>query len=108
MGWSWWVAGARGAGGRDAVTPATANIASALTDGSAPSVAYLTGAALTALATPARGESGKLRVRIQAGGTPITPILADTLPPGAVATFSSGAAAESTANLMAPQRPGIW
>jgi len=108
MGWSWSIARARSAGDTGAVTPATATITSALTDGAAPSVAYLTGAALTALAVPARGESGKLRVRIQAGGTPITPILADTVPPGAVATFSSGAAAESTSKLVAPQRPGIW
>ncbi|MFL5636018.1 MAG: hypothetical protein ACJ79F_04825, partial [Gemmatimonadaceae bacterium] len=87
------------------MTPATANIANALTEGSAPSVAYLTGAALsalTAVAPPARGESGRLRVRIQPGGTPIAPILADTLPPGTVATFSSGAAAESTSRLVAP------
>jgi len=108
MGWSWSIARARSAGDTGAVTPATATITSALTDGAAPSVAYLTGAALTALAVPARGESGKLRVRIQQGGTPITSILADTVPPGAVATFSSGAAAESTSRLVAPQRPGIW
>ena len=107
VGWSWSIARARAAGATG-VTPATATITSALTEGSAPSVAYLTGAALTALAAPARGESGKLRVRIQPGGTPITPILADTLPPGAVATFSSGAAAESTSTFVAPQRPGIW
>jgi hypothetical protein len=108
MGWSWSIARARASGDNGAVTPATATIASALTNGSAPSVAYLTDAALTALATPARGESGKLRVRIQAPGTPITPILADTLPPGAVATFSSGTAAESTSTLVAPQHPGTW
>jgi hypothetical protein len=108
MGWSWSIARARAAGDGGPLTPASANIASALTDRSAPSVAYLTGAALNALATPARGESGKLRVRIQPGGTPITPILSDTLPPGAVATFSSGSAAESTSRFVAPQRPGIW
>ena len=107
VGWSWSIARARAAGATG-VTPATATITSALTDGSAPSVAYLTDAALTALAAPARGESGKLRVRIQQPGTPIAPILADTLPPGAVATFSSGAAAESTSTLVAPQHPGIW
>src|SRR6266566_152596 len=107
-GWSWSIARARATGDNSAVTPASANIASALTEGSAPSVAYLTDAALTALAAPARGESGKLRVRIQQGGTPITPILADTLPPGAVATFSYGSAAESTSTLVAPQHPGIW
>jgi hypothetical protein len=108
VGWSWSIARARASGDPDAVTPATANIASALTDASAHSVAYLTGAALTALSSPARGESGKLRVRIQQPGTPITPILADTLPPGTVATFSSGTAAESTSRFVAPQHPGIW
>ena len=107
MGWSWSIARARAAGD-SGITPATANIASALTNGNAPSVAYLTDAALSALAAPARGESGKLRVRIQQPGTPITPILADTLPPGAVATFSSGAAAESTSKFVAPAKPGIW
>jgi hypothetical protein len=108
VGWSWSIARARAGGAGDVITPATANIASALTEGSAPSVAYLTGAALTALTKPARGESGKLRVRIQQPGSPITPILADTLPPGTVATFSTDAAAESTSTFAAPGRPGIW
>lgn len=96
MGWSWSIARARASGDSAVVTPASANIATALTDGSAPSVAYLTDAALAALAPPARGESGKLRVRIQQPGTPIDQLLADTLPPGAMATFSSRSAAEST------------
>jgi hypothetical protein len=108
IGWSWSIARARAAGDRGAVTPATTTITSALTTGNSPSVAYLTGAALTALATPARGQSGKLRVRIQQPGTPITPILSDSLPLGTVATFSSGAAAESTSKLVAPKKPGIW
>src|ERR1700694_2760662 len=108
VGWSWSIARARATGDGDIVTPVTANITTALTDGSAHSVAYLTEAALPVLADPARGESGKLRVRIQQPGTTITPILADTLPPGSVATFSSGAAAESTSKLVAPRRPGIW
>ena len=108
VGWSWSIARARAAGGGDIVTPATASITTALTDGSAPSVAYLTDATLAALAGAARGESGKLRVRIQQPGTPITPILADTLPAGAVTTFSYGAAAESTSKAVAPGRPGIW
>ena len=108
MGWSWSIARARAAGDSGPVTPASANIATALTDREAPSVAYLTDAALTALAAPARGESGKLRVRIQPGGTPITPILGDTLLPGAVTTFSYGSAAESTSKFVAPQRPGVW
>ncbi len=108
MGWLWSIARARAAGDSGPVTPASANIATALTDRTAPSVAYLTDAALTALTAPARGESGKLRVRIQQGGTPITPILGDTLPPGAVTTFSYGSAAESTSTFVAPKRPGIW
>jgi hypothetical protein len=108
MGWSWSIARARASGDGGGVTPATRNIATALTSSDAPSAAYLTGAALSALATPARGESGKLRARIQQPGTPIAPILADTLPAGTVTTFSSGAAAESTATLSAPQRAGIW
>src|ERR1700755_2178686 len=52
VGWSWSIARARGAGATGG-TPATATITSALTEGSAPSVAYLTDAALTALAAPA-------------------------------------------------------
>src|SRR2546423_8644749 len=64
VGWSWSIARARVAGGGDIVTPATANITAALTDGSAPSVAYLTDATLTALAGAARRESGQLRPRI--------------------------------------------
>jgi hypothetical protein len=108
VGWSWSIARARATGAGDVITPATATIAAALTTGSAPSVAYLTDAALVALTGPARGESGKLRVRIQQPGTPITPILADTLPSGSVATFSYGTAAESTSTFVAPGRPGIW
>src|SRR5437588_4292287 len=102
VGWSWSIARARVSDEGGTVTPATATIAAALTDGSAPSVAYLTDAALSALAAPARGESGKLRVRIQPEGSRITPILTDTLPRGATATFSSGAAAESTSTFTAP------
>jgi uncharacterized protein YcbK (DUF882 family) len=108
VGWSWSIARARATGEGDVVTPVTANITTALTDGAAPSVAYLTDAALAALAPPARGESGKLRVRIQQPGTPISPILADTLQPGTVTTFSSGAAAESTSGHVAPRRAGVW
>ena len=108
MGWSWSIARARASGDPSAVTPATANITTALTDGSAHSVAYLTDAALAALAPPARGESGKLRVRIQQPGTPIDQLLVDTLPPGAMATFSSGSSAESTSKFVAPRRPGTW
>jgi hypothetical protein len=108
MGWSWSIARARATGEEGAITPATARITTALTQGRAPSAAYLTDAALAALAPPARGESGKLRVRIQQPGTPISSILADTLPSGTVTTFSSGAGAESTSGYAAPRKAGIW
>jgi hypothetical protein len=109
MGWSWSIARARATGDGGAVTPATARIATALTQGRAPSVAYLTDAALAALAAPARGESGKLRVRIQQPGAPISPILADTTH-GVVPTFSAGGggAQEATAGYAAPRKAGIW
>ncbi len=109
MGWSWSIARARATGEGGPVTPATARIATALTQGRAPSVAYLTDAALAALAAPARGASGKLRVRIQQPGAPISPILADTAH-GVVPTFSAGGggAQEVTAGYAAPRRAGIW
>jgi len=108
MGWSWSIARARATGEEGAITPATARIATALTQPGAPSVAYLTDAALAALSAPARGESGKLRVRIQHPGTPVSPILADTLTPGAATTFSSGGTAEPTTGYAAPGKAGIW
>ncbi len=108
MGWSWSIARARATGEPGPITPATSRITTALTETGAPSVAYLTDAALAALSAPARGESGKLRVRIQQPGTPVSPILADTLTPGAVTTFSSGGTAEPTSGYSAPRRAGIW
>ena len=106
MGWSWSIARARAAG-EEGVTAVTAGIASALTNSKAPSAAYLTNAALNVLAAPARGESGKLRVKILQPGTPIAPIISDGAR-GAGITFSAGAVAESTATMTAPRRVGIW
>lgn len=105
-GWSWSIANARSAADRtaNAATPATAAIANGLTDESAPTAAYVTGAMLGAL-LPLTGESGKLKASIRPqGGT----ILSDTLLAGAKATFSNGAAAESNTSLKAPARVGIW
>lgn len=85
--------------------PRTAGILSrALTDSRAPTVAYLTNAAID-FVDPMRGESGRLRASIQEGGEVLSE---DTLPGGAQATFSSGAVAESTTVLAAPERTGIW
>ena len=104
-GWSWSIASARsGADETFAATPATRAIAAGLTDETAPTAAYLTGAMLDAL-IPLTGESGKLKASIRAPGTAI---VSDTLPSGTTATFSNGSVAESTAALRAPARVGIW
>ena len=103
LGWSWTVANAR-----DEViagSSSTAGIISrALTDSRSPSVAYLTDAALD-FVSPLRGESGSLRARVQQPGEKLP---TDTLPDGALATFTSGAAAESTSVNVGPRRTGIW
>ena len=107
-GWSWSIANARTSeevsSAPPGATPATSAITAGLTDGSAPTAAYVTGAMLDAL-MPLTGESGKLKASIrQAGGA----ILADTMPAGAGARFSNGAAAESASTLKAPAGVGIW
>ncbi len=103
LGWSWSISNARG----EVALGAAGILSRALTDPDAPSVAYLTDAALV-LVTPLRGESGKLKANLQNAGATIP---ADSLPAGTVATFSSpasGTSAESTKNLATPARPGIW
>jgi uncharacterized protein YcbK (DUF882 family) len=102
--WSWSIGLARSTGRATAASPAAGILRSALTDEDAPSMAYLTDAALNVV-DPLRGESGKLRARIQQPGEALP---GDTLRSGAVATFSSGAAAESSAVLAAPEKTGIW
>jgi hypothetical protein len=107
IGWSWSIALARSTGSARPATETTGILTSALTDADAPSIAYLTDAALSVV-DPLRGESGKLRARI---GQPGESLPVDTLPSGAVATFSSGASrpvAESSAVLNTPERTGIW
>ncbi|HVF40997.1 MAG TPA: D-Ala-D-Ala carboxypeptidase family metallohydrolase [Gemmatimonadaceae bacterium] len=102
-GWSWSIAMTR-ASGNTGLNPATGIISRALTDSRSPSVAFLTDAALT-LVDPLRGESGALRAAVQQPGATVSTA---TLPSGAVATYSAGAAAESTTVLAAPKRTGIW
>jgi hypothetical protein len=103
LGWSWSIAMASS---HELESPArpTGIITAALSDSRAPSVAYLTGAALE-LVAPLRGESGRLRASIRRPGETV---VSDTLPAGATAKFSSGAAAESSSVLAAPRRAGIW
>lgn len=103
FGWSWSIANARDEIVEGAPT-ATGSITRALTDSRSPTVAYLTDAALD-FVNPLRGESGKLKASVQQPGETL-PV--DTLPHGVVATFSSGAKAESTAVPAAPRGTGIW
>jgi len=102
--WSLSIILARGTGRGPHASPATGILTSALTEKNAPSMAYLTDAALTVV-DPLRGESGKLRARIQQPGEALP---GGKLPSGVVATYSSGAAAESTAVLAAPRKTGVW
>ncbi len=103
--WSWSIALARTTGRLTSASSAGGILRSALTDEDAPSMAYLTDAALNVV-DPLRGESGKLRAQIQQPGEALS---GDTLRAGAVATFSSGAAAESSAAVVtAPSKTGIW
>jgi uncharacterized protein YcbK (DUF882 family) len=102
FGWTWSIATAR----TDAsgLSQTTGIISRALTDSRAPSIAYLKDAAID-LVSPARGESGRLRARVEDPGATLS---TDSLPAGAVASFSSGQAAESTAVMAAPRRSGVW
>lgn len=102
LGWAWSIANAR-----DEVIDGSSPggiIGRALTDSRSPSVAYLTDAALE-FVIPLKGESGSLRARVQQPGEKLP---TDTLAAGALATFTSGAAAESTSVNAAPRRTGIW
>ena len=102
MGWSWSIAAARAEGSTDAMTEVTATITSALTDPSAPSAAFLTEAALNAF-NPLRGQSGRLRARIQRPGEAI---VTQELPEGTHLELSSGAAIETTT--VTPKKSGVW
>lgn len=102
LGWTWTIA--TGRTDASGLSMTTGIISRALTDSRAPSIAYLTDAAL-ALVSPARGQSGRLRARVEDPGATLS---TDSLPAGVVATFSTGAVAESTAVLQAPRRSGVW
>jgi len=102
-GWAWSISIARSEG-NSSLTRGTRMISRALTDARAPSVSFLTDAALE-FVSPLRGESGRLRASIQGRGEAVAE---HALPSGTTATFSSGAAAESTKVLAAPSRTGIW
>lgn len=113
VGWTYSIANARALGvpgGELGITPGGAAIASALSDSRAPTAAYLTGAALTALAdrmfASHRGISGKLYVRLDTVPRPLRP---DTLPSGARLGYAPAApGARAPAPAAAPLGPGIW
>lgn len=103
LGWVWSIATAKDASTPEGL-PMTGIMSRALTDPRSPSVAYLTDAAL-AFVDPLRGESGKLRASVQRPGEAL-PV--DTIPDGAVTTYSTGAATDTTSGLATPERTGIW
>lgn len=128
-GWGWAIADARrgaddlgldGPAVREGLSMPGARITAALTDASAPSIAYLTDAAIGALA-PARGRSGRLQAVIRDPGAPLG---VGDLPEDADIAFAerSGAAPPSAAaaaaavrdsvapgdSAVVPARPGIW
>jgi hypothetical protein len=115
IGWGWSIATARrspsGAFAAGEVTSsataaasATATISSALTKSDAPTAAYLTDAALNAVAdrilAGARGTSGKLKAVIESSAAPIA---ADTLPNGAHLEYANDGKVASR-----PTAAGIW
>ncbi len=128
VGWGWaitdaWSAGADGdaVGGRRGFTVPGARIAAALTESDAPSTAYLTQAAITALA-PARGRSGRLLALIRDPGAELA---VGDLPDNADIAFADRSApstldetdsidsvvGDSSAGAVSgrvPRGPGIW
>lgn len=109
LGWSWSLATARslvqqGDARTDGFGRVTAGIGAALTRPDAPSIAYVTDALLDAF-VPLRGRSGRLRAVIGPEGAPIAK---DTLPTGAVITYTAGEQTETGEGLRAPGRAGVW
>jgi hypothetical protein len=110
LGWSWSLATARslveqsGRARSDGLSRVTGGIGAALTRPGAPTAAYVTDALLDAF-VPLRGRSGRLLAAIGPEGAPI---LKDTLPTGAVITYTAGGESETVEGLRAPGRAGVW
>jgi hypothetical protein len=106
VGWVWSFANARNLSAAEAEggTTAGSRITAALTNGDAPTTAYVTDAALNAIVgrilAKQRGASGKLKATIQP--TP-SAIAADSLPNGAALEYSQGGDVAT-----APKGAGIW
>ena len=112
VGWTYSIANVRSlgsVGGEVGGTPAGAAITTALTSPDAPTTAYLTGAALTALAdrmfANQRGISGKLLVHLDTLPRPVQPA---TVPPGARLGYAPATPGASARPASAPLGAGIW
>lgn len=107
--WMWSIAASGGASWqrseRGVAWPpsAASTLTAALTNSDAPSAAFLTDAALDAVAR-SRGVSGKLRASIAPSSQPIR---ADTLPPGASVLYTRGGDSAGAART-APRGAGVW
>ncbi len=97
IGWCWTITVAGGRAAFASQPSATARIANALTNGDAPTAAYLTDVSLKALTGELRGASGKLRARIATPGSPL----------GADSLSLRVAESEASAAAVAPAA-GIW
>jgi uncharacterized protein YcbK (DUF882 family) len=102
-GWSVTISDAMAAADRAGVPAAPRSLTSVVPRLDAPSMAYLTEAAIQAF-IPLRGESGRLRAVIERAGEPI-----DVEPaPAGTHVGIAGGGADSLAPLVAPAVPGIW
>ena len=111
--WAWSInelqaQGLDGDGTREGLSMPTARIAAGLLEADAPTAAYLTDAALTALAP--RGESGRLRAVVVDPGAELA---LDSIPAGAALAYrdSDVVVPDSAAATDAPRAPGssgIW
>jgi uncharacterized protein YcbK (DUF882 family) len=106
IGWSWSIIHARDLSAADVATRPTlaSRMTTALTRRDAPTTAYLTDAAVTALMdralAPYRGASGKMRATIQPAPAPLS---VDSLPGGATIKYESDGTVAA-----APKGAGIW
>lgn len=109
IGWSWslavaWALVPEAAERTGRVSGFTARLTAALTRPDAPATAFLIDA-LTDAFVPLRGYSGRLLAVIGPEGEPI---VRDTLPTGAVVTYTSAGVTETGVDLRPPARAGVW
>jgi len=104
LAWTWSIAYARAAAERGVlVASPSARLAASLTGRDRTATAYLTDAALEALASALRGRSGKLTVQTVLPGDTLR---ADSVPPGARIVYQSEGEAEAQPESR-PTTPGV-